>query len=690
MSGSGWVDEPISDRANDTLGRAAYAHRIADLISDSHTYEASLVFGLTGPWGSGKSSLAELVEEHLRAFHPDWIIVRFTPWAAGDVNSLLADYYSALLDALPQARQRRLKKSLGAMAAIVAPLATAIPVAGSSAAEVIKMAGQRLTASPDYASAFKDASAQILSLRRPLLVIADDIDRLHREELLAFLKVVRLVGRFPGVNYLIAYDESTVHRALDTGSPGSVGRDFMEKIVQYPLSVPAFSEQQLFQRLNQGLASALEAAGRINFEEGALSHAADLLKGQLRTPRSVNRYIAQVANYLSMMPEQEIDDVDLMLVTLLRLSFPSVYRDLPRWRSHLLSGNTGEFDSAQRGGQIRYKPFDPAHLVSGLGDRDRHQALDLLRLLFPALQNDGLTYRTGRASRGIRDENYFDRYLAMGVPEYDVPDSSVAEALDALEISNLYPLLELMQEVDHQRSSLILDKVRKAVESRSFSSAQRLDLLRTYARIVDNLADQKQLFFSTRDTMRVLMGDLIASLDALPFGKTEIYNALAAASIGIRLEAYERSGRAREMRPVPDWWEELGDHLAIDCVDLFVSHVIEGDDAEDQPTHYLADFAVRYGREFDLRARLQDGIRAGDIDPENVAARLVTGRTILGRGARLELHEFNGNLWKLLIPDERDRKLSAPDGEVDRFDVSWRNKRFFARSFLAGVWREED
>lgn len=48
---------------------------------------------------------------------------------------------------------------------------------------------------------------------------------------------VRLLGRLPRVNYLLAYDRkstiNTLRNALGTGRSGA--EDYLEKIVQYPL-----------------------------------------------------------------------------------------------------------------------------------------------------------------------------------------------------------------------------------------------------------------------------------------------------------------------------------------------------------------------------------------------------------------------------------------------------------------------
>ncbi|WHF21565.1 P-loop NTPase fold protein [Kocuria rhizophila] len=107
------------------------------------------------------------------------------------------------------------------------------------AAEGARIAGEELAKSPSWQAAFNKASEKLKGLKKPILVIVDDIDRLHGDELLTLLKVVRLLGRFEGIQYLLAYDDETLYRRVSTSSTitdhdGSAER-FMEK-----LSVPAF------------------------------------------------------------------------------------------------------------------------------------------------------------------------------------------------------------------------------------------------------------------------------------------------------------------------------------------------------------------------------------------------------------------------------------------------------------------
>ena len=79
-----------------------------------------------------------------------------------------------------------------------------------SAAKVIE---DKLQKQKPWKVLFEELSNGLRELNSPILVIVDDIDRLQVDELLVLLKVVRLLGRFPGVDFLLAYDEQKIGSA---------------------------------------------------------------------------------------------------------------------------------------------------------------------------------------------------------------------------------------------------------------------------------------------------------------------------------------------------------------------------------------------------------------------------------------------------------------------------------------------
>ena len=71
-----------------------------------------------------------------------------------------------------------------------------------------------LSLEKSWKQCFDELSKELQKLGISILVVVDDIDRLQADELLDLLKVVRLLGRFPGVDYLLAYDEQSLIEIL--------------------------------------------------------------------------------------------------------------------------------------------------------------------------------------------------------------------------------------------------------------------------------------------------------------------------------------------------------------------------------------------------------------------------------------------------------------------------------------------
>jgi hypothetical protein len=90
-----WSDAPIEAQADDVFDRVPYAVHAAQLIMGSHSWDDSIVFGLTGPWGSGKSSMISMIVEEIEKPGSNWRVARFTPWATSDVPGLLEDFYAS-------------------------------------------------------------------------------------------------------------------------------------------------------------------------------------------------------------------------------------------------------------------------------------------------------------------------------------------------------------------------------------------------------------------------------------------------------------------------------------------------------------------------------------------------------------------------------------------------------------------
>jgi KAP family P-loop domain len=90
------ADTPIDQDEQDLLGFGAYADALAELLDHPAT-STPLTVAITGPWGSGKTSLAKMVDARLRRWpkergDPEHILCWFNAWLHDDAPNLGAAF----------------------------------------------------------------------------------------------------------------------------------------------------------------------------------------------------------------------------------------------------------------------------------------------------------------------------------------------------------------------------------------------------------------------------------------------------------------------------------------------------------------------------------------------------------------------------------------------------------------------
>ncbi len=96
------VDRPITCKAEDRLGRVPFAARLAAAIA-KWMDDDGLVIGLYGSWGSGKTSVKNLIVKELASYGTDTPeILEFNPWQWSGHNDVSAAFFREVLIKLGQ------------------------------------------------------------------------------------------------------------------------------------------------------------------------------------------------------------------------------------------------------------------------------------------------------------------------------------------------------------------------------------------------------------------------------------------------------------------------------------------------------------------------------------------------------------------------------------------------------------
>lgn len=487
------ADDPIFESRDDKLNRWGFAGQVVEVIQRLPAKESSTVLALIGPWGSGKSSLLGLVTRSLETYHSDeWKVVAFNPWEVSSLDGLMIGFFEAISSAIPDDFQTKTAgETLQSYASKLLSLGGAFKVPSAILANAMgfldlgKLAetlGKLLDSKASTQKLKKRLEVALADLPQRILVVIDDLDRLMPDELLMVFKLIRLLGRLPGIHYLLAYDEQTLlsvlkESQLARGSPDRA-LAYLEKIVQVRLDLPTVHRvqaEEMIQSCVEDLLSGLRKP--ITDQEKARLQAllkSDLLM-RLNEPRSIKRFFAQVAAYLPLVVHR-VDLPDFVALSYVRTFYPLLYRELHRRKQELLTNN-GPTDSMGR--QLHWPVIATS---AGVPESEATTIVKLMAAVFPAgsFSSSGGDLLGGTTERRAADTHYFERYFYFGVPPGDVSEDEIEKVFSTLGRAGTEAEMARLEGWLRESFDLVLPKL-KALEP-GLDALQRAHLLIVLAR----------------------------------------------------------------------------------------------------------------------------------------------------------------------------------------------------------------
>jgi energy-coupling factor transporter ATP-binding protein EcfA2 len=413
-------DRPIATAGEDKLGRDGFVGRLARaLVRDGRA--SGVVVGLTGPWGSGKSSILNLLEAEIKEKHPGAVVVRFDPWLVSGRDDVIGQFFTELLATITEVGTTNgrtgdtllnVGNKLASYAKDIGHAANFfLPGAGSALSGLAKAAEAATARDTSLARQRRDLAAMLAGVAVPIVVLVDELDRVEDAEVRAVAQLVRAVADFPGLSYLLAYDRRRVIEALG-GTEGGRGSAYLEKIVQLELPLPVTLNEEADGLL---IAEFEAAAPREILPAGWREDrrfrriVAIALDGLVATPRDVRR-VCGIYAVLAPMVLGEVDWADLFgyavlvakasaVIDAIRQQPTLVVRDAV---ANLSTEPDWEDFSGTRTG-------NPDELLRRLGVDPASPPARLLGELFPRLRSD----QTARARYEREPADRLRRYRSL-------------------------------------------------------------------------------------------------------------------------------------------------------------------------------------------------------------------------------------------------------------------------------------
>jgi hypothetical protein len=419
-------DRSIAAPDTDELGRAAFVRKLVRTVVLPKG-AVSLVVALEAEWGTGKSSVLQLLQEQLQGHEDDPLVVPFNPWVisgrdailraffaqlssklldegAADVASRALRFGQALEDLLPQSAQGLHRLSF----AWLPRLLGRVPIA-------------------DLEEERSELAKRVAEFGRPIVVIVDDIDRLPADDIRAVFQLVKAVAAFDRITYLLAFDPRPVDRALRFKGLYRDGREFRQKVVQATIPLPAVGYAARERYLRRRIEDRTEAWKRPleSHETKFLDSALPLVLRALQTPRELKR-VLNATLLASDDLRGEVNFVHVLVFETLREVMPRIVRTIRAQPSIVhpqgISDDPSELPFIVDGRDVDERRTDlklrALERLAGLYPRRRQLAIDLLRFLFGTVLGGEVRREDGSAHEDARldaHENVL-KLLYQGMP----------------------------------------------------------------------------------------------------------------------------------------------------------------------------------------------------------------------------------------------------------------------------------
>jgi predicted KAP-like P-loop ATPase len=449
------ADRPIDNVSEDAFQRYGFAKRIAETITQRQNKD-SIVFGLFGAWGEGKTSIINFIHKEISRQGDSYIQITFNPWRFTDEAALLTSFFNTLASeikkSIPEECDKKsdkwdwFKKNLKK---ITEPDDEPLKTKKENIGDIIQKYGKvaAIFGGGEVAEAIGKAISNVdldeLKSRieklleenkKRIIIYLDDIDRLDKSEIHSIFRLVKLTGDFSYTVYVLSFDQEMVASAIGErfgSGDKKAGESFLEKIIQVPLNIPKAQPDLLKKFCFSLVENALDINGVILAEEEVQRFVYEFttnVLSRLTTPRLAVRY-GNALSFSMPLLKGEVNMVDLMLIEALRVFYSEHYCFVKDNSTYFIGSYSDSFNK-------RLDDKKKAEIESHLQRLEHKLSRDaienvknLLLSLFPNLKSVFSNYffsseasEEWYVNKRIASTKYFDRYFSYSVFEGDISD----------------------------------------------------------------------------------------------------------------------------------------------------------------------------------------------------------------------------------------------------------------------------
>lgn len=428
-------DNPIESGEEDAFDLVEEAEKIAKEISARSRAKTSSI-AITAPWGGGKSSFLNLIRKQID--ESEFEIVYFVPRDSKSVQTIQEDFFSMIACVLAKYDSR--------CSHIIKDYMASLQLIDNRSIVERLLSFYRIWDKDSLKDSIKESFAD---LKKRVLVIIDDFDRLSKEEILEVLKLIDGNAAFTNLIFLTAYDKEQINRVLgDTyKTPDAC---FIDKFFDVEFAIPFRPYIYIVKYIEEILCKQLcTSDGEWESIQQVITKRTSIFKEYIPTLRDAKRYINQVVlDFKSIRGEVSVSD--FLLLQLVKYRYIELYKGIFKQKYLKIGGVDYLFGSKSN---ILYLKTD--NDLEKENGNEVEKILPVLKLLFTQLvnnkkvDNEEIAYYKIYDSDDNNDKNTYRRLCEVS-SFYNYFANQIYSALRISEMKELFEmeLIEAKMKID--------------------------------------------------------------------------------------------------------------------------------------------------------------------------------------------------------------------------------------------------
>ena len=372
-----------------------YAETLVKKLKNTDLSKESFAVGITGEWGSGKSTFLNTMKKEIEeAKFAE--IVEFNPWLCNSPEQVTQDFFATLIDKLSP-KHSTLSRDINKYAKLLNKIAKA-----SLSFFGIDL---DLTPSDDSLNKLKDKiSNKLAKLPKKVVILIDDTDRLEGNEIFEILRLIRNTADFKNVIYIATYDKEYVTDVLKENKIKDPD-NYLEKIFQVELHRPKVEGSELWDTWKEEIEKQLNSINSITISITTLNTLikphTEFIMRVLTNYRQVKRFARQFAVYLDYLNSinliNELYTIDLFWIELLQMYDKETYDTLAKDYTRLLNDSDDHLKL-----QLKTEQED-------ISLKLKDETLNILNIIFSKDNNTDIQHKAN-----------YDKYFSLNISPFEV------------------------------------------------------------------------------------------------------------------------------------------------------------------------------------------------------------------------------------------------------------------------------